>query len=360
MRVLHLIPTFGSGGAERQLAILANGLAADGLDVHIGYCRGGPNLQRLIGGRVAMHRLKSMGTHDIVLAWRILRLIERLRPDVLQTWLLQMDILGGIGALLTGVPLIVSERSSGPAYAPGWKSRLRVLVGSHAARIVANSRGGIDYWRAYLPSERICLVRNCVLPAEAALERPIDATRLMGAGRQLVLFAGRFSYEKNIPRLVEALMSLARERPSAAIIMFGEGPERLAAERRIAASGLGQQVEIRDFSSQLSTWLSCAAVCVSVSNFEGHPNVVMEAAAAGCPLVLSDIPAHRELFDESSAFWAPPDSTPGIVSAVLAALQNPHEARERAWRAHIIASQFDSATVAGEYRSIYEDCCSKD
>jgi len=271
-----------------------------------------------------------------------------------------MDVLGGIAALLSRVPFVISERSAKGNYGPGWKSRTRVLVGSRAACIVANSYGGIDYWRRYLPPARIHLVRNCVLTSGAVLEVPGDKMASIVSGRPLVLFAGRFSFEKNIPRLVDALILLARQRPDTTIMMFGEGPERQSAERRIAESGLASQIEIKDVSSQLATWLTQATVCVSVSNFEGHPNVVMEAAAAGCPLVLSDIAAHRELFDESSAFWAPAGSVPDIAGAILAALQNPLEARARALRARDIARQFDLATMVGAYRSIYEAVATQD
>jgi glycosyltransferase involved in cell wall biosynthesis len=308
----------------------------------------------LVGGRVTMHHLPSKGNYDIALAWRVLRLTLRVRPDILQTWLLQMDIVGGLVAMATGVSLIVSERSSAAAYQPSWKSRARVLVGSHAARIVANSRGGADYWNSYVPAKRIHVVRNCVLPVDAALQQPADYPASTETGHQLVLFAGRFSYEKNIPRLVEALIALAQQRSEVTIVAFGEGPERKWAERRIADAGLASQIRVKDYTSQLANWLSRAAVCVSVSNFEGHPNVVMEAAAAGCPLVLSDIAAHRELFDETSAFWAPAGSTVCIIKAMLAALDNPAQARERARRARDIANQFDLASVASAYKSIYE------
>lgn len=354
MRSLNLIASLGPGGAERQLSLIAPALARSGVEVHIAYCSSGPNLARLQDTGVQLHTLASAGNHDPALAWKIFQLVRRLRPDVVQTWLLQMDILGGVAALLNRVPLILSERSSATAYAPGLKTCLRLLIGRRAVCIVANSRGGLDYWRPHLSADRLHLVRNCVSPAEHPSGEPVEALAPHLAGRPVVLFAGRFSYEKNILGLVEALILVARQRPDASIMMFGEGPERESAAQRVADAGLSRRLFVAGYSSQLAAWMAQAAACVSVSHFEGQPNVVMEAAAAGCPLVLSDIPAHRELFDERSASLVPTDSPPRIAEAVLETLNNPAGARERAARARAIAARCDVPGTAAIYRSIYE------
>jgi glycosyltransferase involved in cell wall biosynthesis len=355
MKLLHLIGSLGPGGAERQLSLIAPALARSGVEVHVAYHSGGPNLARLEHSGVHLHVLPCTGNHSPGLAWKIFQLVRRLQPDVVQTWLTQMDILGGIAALLNGVPLIVSERSSTAAYAPDWKRPLRLVVGRRATSIVANSHGGIDYWRPHVPPDRLHLVRNCVSPTEPpAAGEPVEALARQLAGEHVVLFAGRFSYEKNISGLVEALILVARQDANVKIMMFGEGPLRESAVRRIAEYGLSERVVVAGYSVQLATWMAHAAACVSVSHFEGHPNVVMEAAAAGCPLVLSDIAAHRELFDETSASLVPADSPSRIAEAVLETLQNPVGARGRAARARTIAAEFDLLSAADTYRSIYE------
>ena len=355
MRLLHLIPSFGGGGAERQLSLMAKELANNGLDVHVGYCRGGFNLREITSSCVITHELKASGNYDISLPSRVFKLVRLVRPDIVQTWLLQMDILGGTAALLNRVPLIVSERSSSGAYSNDWKNRWRRIVGRRAARIVANSAGGLEYWRPLVHESRLKLVRNCVTPSSdvdetdgASLESSVD-------GKQVVLFAGRFSYEKNIPTLIDALLLVAERDSGVVILMFGEGPEHGYAVERISRAGLGHRIILAGHSAQLDRWMRRAAVCVSVSTFEGHPNVVIEAAAAGCPLVLSDIAAHRELFNESSALFARYDSPSGIASAVVESLRNPTQARQRAKRAGEIASQFNLQTMVAAYRSIYED-----
>src|SRR5437016_1713687 len=106
MMVLHLISTLGTGGAERQLAYLASAQAARGYDVHVACLRGGPNAGRLERSGANLHLLSSStesakggfraAHYDPRVVWRILRLILSLRPDIVQTWLEQMDVIGGL------------------------------------------------------------------------------------------------------------------------------------------------------------------------------------------------------------------------------------------------------------------------
>lgn len=322
--------------------------------MHVAYCYGGPNLARLSGSGVHLHVLPATSSHSPALAWKIIQLVRHVQPDIVQTWLLQMEILGGIAALVNRVPFILSERSSAGAYPPSLKTRLRQLVGRNAACVIANSRSGLEYWRVHLPPERIVLVRNGIVPPDQTGQPLLGDAASSIAGRPLVLFAGRFSWEKNIPCLIDALTLVARQHPDAAIMMFGEGPEKQTTLDRIAKVGMQHRIGVSGYSSQLGAWMARANVCVSVSHFEGHSNVVMEAAAGGCPLVLSDIPSHRELFDDSSALMAPADSPSHIADAVLETLRNPIQARERAQRARAVALAFDLPTVAATYKSIYE------
>ncbi len=355
MKILNLIPTLGSGGAERQLSIIAPALACAGVEMHVGYCRGGPNLTSLEQGNVALHLLPSYGTHDPILLWRIIQLVRHLQPDVIQTWLLQMDILGGIAGRLCRIPVVVSERSSSSNYSPGWKTSLRILIGRMASCVVANSRGGMDYWRPYLAPGKLRLVRNCILQGEEPGPDKNNSSPLLREGQPLVIFAGRFSHEKNIPNLIEALILVARESPDVLIMLFGEGPEEEYARQKISNEELSARIVMAGYSTSLAKWMSRASVCVSVSHFEGHPNAVMEAALAGCPLVLSDIAAHREIFSENSALFAPPSSPRLIADALLESLRNPNHAQRRAICAKNIASQFDLPATVNAYIALYKE-----
>lgn len=351
LRVLHLIPTLGPGGAERQLAMLASAMRVEDLECHVAFAQGGANLARLEDADVALHRLSQRANHDPRLIGELHALIKRVQPQLVQTWLLQMDVMGGLAARWAGVPQVLSERSSAAMYGNGWKFALRAALGRHARAIVANSQGGLDYWRAQGARGRLQLIHNGLSPADDS--RPADDLGL--ADVPLLIFAGRLSYEKNIPVLVDALATALRQLPSHHALLFGEGPLRAEVERRIEASGVGERFHLGGFSRELGFWLRRAQALVAVSSFEGHPNVVIEAAAAACPMVLSDIPAHREAIDASAALFAAADDVAGLASQIVATVSDRQAALARAERARAATADLAIDKAAARYLALYRE-----
>lgn len=349
MKILHLIPSFGSGGAERQLSIIAPELADSGIECHVGYCLDGPNLQPMIGSGVHLHKFRIAGNHDPRLFWQIFLLIRSIQPDVIQTWLTQMDVVGGSAALLTRVPFILSERSSEAAYPPGWKVLVRLKLGVFAAAIVANSQGGVDYWKSNQIRSPIHLIRNCVF----TIEQVSGIGEEIPAATPIILFAGRLSPEKNVVLLLDALIRLMDISTGCIAIMFGEGPMRDELRKKIMAANMEKRILLRGYTHDLTAWMNRADLCVSASTFEGNPNVVLEAAAQGCPLVLSDIPAHREIFDESSVRFVEHDSPEKVTSGILEVLQDKRSRIVKAAKAKSLVDIYTITRILQDYISVY-------
>lgn len=350
-RVLHCIPTLESGGAERQLAYLARCLGERGVEIHIAALRGGTNLEAARAAGARIHFLAHRSHHDPALFLRLLRLIDEVKPDVVQTWLPQMDILGGLAALWRGIPLIVSERSSAQAYPRGWKNALRRAIGRRGGVVVANSKGGASYWLQLSRPPTVSVVHNVVPIHEIDLVQP-DSSQLP-ADVEMILYVGRYSYEKNLSTLVDALCRVLANRPRAIVLMHGEGPEREAVTAHVQAAGMAGRIRVGAFTRSAWGLMKSASAFVSVSDFEGNPNAVLEAAACRCPLILSDIPAHREQFDEGSAFLLPPRSAQAIADAIEATLADPAAAARRADAARAAVVACSSILVADRYLELY-------
>jgi glycosyltransferase involved in cell wall biosynthesis len=118
--------------------------------------------------------------------------------------------------------------------------------------------------------------------------------------------------------------------------------------------GLAEKVTVSGVRSDLWGVMKAATALVSPSLFEGQPNVVLEAAAAGCPLVLSDIKAHRDVADESSAIFFRPDSPAELAGALLATLRDPAAASRRAAHALRMADGYSVGRAVTGYQSIYD------
>lgn len=348
MRILHLIPTLSGGGAERQLALMARAHAETGTASAIIYHGAGPNLALLEGSKVDLFPLSIRNNHDPMALWSILRLIRTWRPDLVQTWLPQMDILGGIAARLTGVPHVLSERASGPAYGTDWKSRVRAAIGRKAKAIIANSQTGAQYWRDLTASGSMHVVVNAITPFEILSDAPPPAL-----SKPAILYAGRLAPQKNLEPMIAAMAVALGQNAQLNAYILGTGPQEAELRQWIAQTNVADRIHLIGYVNNLHPWYSHADVFVSVSDFEGHPNVVLEAASVGCPLVLSDIPEHREAIPADGALFVDGHNSALIADALCKALADPdgNAARIRASKTAVADLSVDNQ--AAQYQKIY-------
>jgi glycosyltransferase involved in cell wall biosynthesis len=349
--VLHCIPSMGGGGAERQVTYLAAELGRLGWAVHVATCRRGPNWERLVASGATIHEVPLSGRYDLRALGAMRAIVRAVRPDLVQVWMFQMDVLGGTSALVSGIPWIFSERASAPAYPLTIKNLVRRGLGSCATAVISNSVAGDAYWRGR--TRRRFIVSNGLPLGEIAAAPAIAAHPLGERGRPVVLFAGRFEPQKNIGVLLEALDIVLR-RLDVDVLCCGDGPLRADAERWAAAPRTGPgRVVIGGYSTQLWGLMKGATMLVSPTLFEGCPNVVLEGMACGVPLVVSDIPEHRELLDESAAILVPPHSAPALAAAIETALADRPAALARAQVAQERASRHSLSAVAQQYDVAY-------
>jgi glycosyltransferase involved in cell wall biosynthesis len=343
-----------NGGAQRQLVLLAREQVRSGLEVHAALLHAGPHTERLEAAGTRLHWIGGPFNHDPRLPWRLVRLIRRVRPDLVQSWLTQMDVIAAAAALWTRTPWILSERSSSLFYRPSLKNLARARLARQADAVVANSAGGDGYWRARLPATvPRQVIGNGLDLREIEAAEPARAEALgLAPGTRMVLHVGRLSPEKNIPALVRALEAAAARVPLAAYLC-GDGTHEAEARRLVASVG-GDHVRLLGYRSDVWSLMKRADVLVSLSRFEGHPNAVLEAAACSCPLVLSEIAAHREIASEEAALFVDPDSVTAVADAIVRCLAEPETARARALRARAEVEGLSAGEMARRYAELYE------
>jgi glycosyltransferase involved in cell wall biosynthesis len=281
---------------------------------------------------------------------RIAALIAAWRPDLVQTWSVQMDVAGGLACALTRTPWVLRESSSAPLYARGAKPRLRLAVARLAARlVVANSAAGLAYWAAKAPALPRRRVFNGVPHAAVAATAPAPAGR-----RPLVLCAGRLEPVKNLDVVLRAVAALL-PRLELDLVVCGHGPERARLEALARELGLADCVQFTGFTADLWSYLRTARVFVSTSAFEGCPNTVLECFAAGTPAILSDHPSHREIADETSALFVPVGDVAATAVALRAVLDDPAAAMARAELAHGRVAGSSLPAMADGFEQVYRE-----
>jgi glycosyltransferase involved in cell wall biosynthesis len=355
VNILHLIPTLEGGGAERQLALLAQYGAECNYQVHIA-CR---RLPTTLGynnnhGNINIHLLGDYRSLDPRLFWSIYKVIKNVNPDIIQTWLLQMDIVGGILSIITQVPWLLTERSSRVFYKKYWPlSKVRLFLGNKANYIIANSHQGVDYW---VTNRHL---KNPIkqIPNIVDLEAIVSAKKLNISKNNndeiILLSVGRLIESKGVDVFIRALQMLTRTNSITALII-GDGPEEANLKVLIKDLDLEEIVQILPFTRDWWGYLKHANALISMSEVEGMPNVVLEAMAGMCPLIVSDIQEHRDLLGNNSSLLVHPNNPQMLASSIQTLLSDQEATKKRTKAALSIVSKLDIETIGKSYSQVYK------
>lgn len=349
--VLICIPTLGSGGAERQVRLLAPRLVARGIRLALFGRIGEADAAALAEQGARCFPVQAKAHYDPRRFLELRAAARAVRADIIHTFLPQMDILGGTVALLSRRTWLLSERSSVQAYGAGGKDRLRARLGNRASAIVANSDSGLDVWPRHRDRQVIANGLDHAAIADAAPLQAEDEAML--AGRTVLASVARLWPEKRLDLLVAATARLKADIPDLITLFIGEGPGETALRAQAARLDVEEHVRFLGFREDVWSWLKRASLFASTSVFEGHPNAVLEAAAAGLPLVLSDIPMHRHAVGKGGARFAPVGDEKALAAAILALVRDRGAARAlaEAARRHVAPLSIDRA--ADRYAALY-------
>jgi glycosyltransferase involved in cell wall biosynthesis len=347
----------GGGGAERQLAYLTKALTKKGLDVHVALIYEGENLPRLLENGATVHRLSYSGHRDFRIAVRLYNLVRHLDPLAVQTWLPLMDIIGGAVCLSSGRRWVLSERSNSElGYNTSLTGYIRRVLGLRSDCIVANSLGGLDYWKKASQSH---LIETRVIPNIIPLDE-IDtiepAMDLLGIelnNQKWVVYAGRLERAKNISTVIRAL-DFVVQKSNAKALVCGEGSLRPELAQYIRSRHLENRLILCGYVSNIISVIKRATALISLSSFEGSPNIVLEAMACRCPVVVSDIPAHREILDNASAMFVSGKNAEDAAEAVLRIVSGDTATDNRVKRARELLANRNADRIGAMYEGLYE------
>lgn len=317
-RVLLLIPRLNAGGAARVSTRVARGLAERGYDVHLATVTGQVSDDRGRTG-VTMHRLGASRVRYG--AWRLIRLVRRVRPEVIFSNMAHLNLL--VLALRPAFPLgtRILVRNDGGVH-PEQLSRLRrwafrFLHGS-ADAVICQS----EPMRQELEAELGCARSLLVLSNPIAIGRDGAAKRRerhwRGSGPNL-LAVGRLEQRKGFDLLLQAFRAISGQFPGAQLAIVGDGPERQRLAALAAELSIADRVQFTGEMDDPESWFAGATAFVSSSREDALPNALLEAGAAGLPIVAT--PARggvAALLANEPGAWVAKDISASALAASLA------------------------------------------
>lgn len=359
--VLFFTSALGGGGAEKHLVRIANALDRGRFRVSVAVARAGGSYEGELAGDVAYHPLPGMRMASAPLPLR--RLLAAERPDVLCSFmdhancvaLLASRGLPGRPAVVAGVqnpPSVSLARVPAPVRG-AIRGGMRALY-PRADAVVALSRGVADELERMVPrlAGRLAVIPNAGMDAGA----PPPAARPPRApdAAPVLVACGRLVPQKGYPVLLRALARV-RERIPARLRILGEGPLRAELGELAVSLGVAGAVSFEGFQADPAAFMRAADVFVLSSEYEGFGNVIVEAMAAGAPVVATDCPyGPGEILEGGRhGILVPPGDPEALAAALLRVLGDP-ALRERLRAAGAArAPAFGAAAVAAEYGRLF-------
>lgn len=367
MRVLHIITGLRRAGAETMLVKLGGALAHAGFDNHV-VCLidRGAMADELEAIGIPVTALGQRATLDPRPLWRLIALLRRLEPDIIQTWLYHADLAGLVAAMLVGrrnrliwnIRCSEMDFSDDPAGSSGRLLRLLARFSRVPAGVVVNSHAGRLYHErlGYRPRWWLEIPNGFDLahwqPDRAADSR-LRAALGLAPDALVVGMVARVAPMKDHGNFLAAFAQVATEVPRAHAVLVGRGTETLAT--RVRESNLEGKVTLlgeRDDVAQLVPGFDL--FCLSSAFGEGFANALGEAMACAVPCVATDVGDAAAIIGDTGCIVPP--RAPAALAAAMVEMLNAPPAQRRQWGAAArcrIEERYGLAAVARHYADAY-------
>ncbi len=368
MNVLHLISSSGFFGAERVVCELCRQSARVGIDSRIAVLTRDERIlqsfrQALGDAADRVTAVPCGGRLDLGAARRIRQTAADLRVDIVHSHGYKSDIyaygtkrLGALPARLVAtnhnwIGLTLSEKLYQRIDAAALRGFDGIVAVSEQVRQ--------DMAHRSIPAHRIEVIHNGIDPNDPQLGAGRGAAREqlgLDDSELVVGTVARLTAEKNLPQLVEAVASLSGSRlPHARLVIVGDGPERARLEAAISGLGMDGKVKITGTSDRARSWYAGFDVFALPSLNEGLPMVLLEAMAAGVPVVASAVGAVPAVVeDDVSGLLVTPGDSDELTAAILRLCADGGLRKRIGGRAReVVCSRFSSHRMAERYSEVY-------
>jgi GalNAc-alpha-(1->4)-GalNAc-alpha-(1->3)-diNAcBac-PP-undecaprenol alpha-1,4-N-acetyl-D-galactosaminyltransferase len=331
VNIAFVIPGLGPGGAERVATLLCNFWAGEGHAVTVITFEGDEAAPFYpVDQRVAVRRLAaSAGSgsarllNNINRVSRLRALLWKLHPDVVVAFTTDANVISLLASRGSGIPVVISERNQPDR--PGLASvhRLARRITYPLADAVVAQTDAVAAWMRKHFRVPVHIVPNPV-------RVPNSNSPRIASDQPLLIAVGRLTAQKGFDILIEAFARVAAKHRDWRLVIYGEGPARTELESLRDALSLQGRLSLPGLTRNVETAFAEASLFVLPSRFEGYPNALLEALAAGLPVIATSAPggASEILEDGKYGLLVAPGDAVALASALDTMMADP-ELRER-------------------------------
>ena len=380
-RILNLLTSFIYGGTERQATELLKRIDLDRFDVRLASLKSEGTLYAQIADRfpeAPEFRLTNFYNANACRQYlRLREMLIRERINLIHAHDFYSGMLGVVAGRLAGVRVLVSQRHLrlSDRRIHEWGQRFinraahKVLVNSEAIKEHILTTSGI-------PAEKIVVVRNGLITSEDEADgcnlnghrHPAVAERRrapreeicqelgLGSDAKLVGMVGRMEPVKGHRYFVEAAAQVAREHPNAHFLLVGDGQLQEEIRQQAASLGIADRLHLLGYRKDAARIVTGFDLSVLASLHEGLPNTVLEAMAAGVPVVATAVGGTKELITEGeTGYLAPPADADTLAHCISWALAHEEERTRFAASARVsVRSNYGMSRMVSEMERLYD------
>lgn len=357
MKVAIIVPVFCTGGAENMAAQLAVHLDKSQADVEVisMYPRQGhPFEKKIEEAGIPIHYMDKKGHASLDAMIRLWKCLSRMKPDVVHTHLY---------AAFYALPWVLTHRvkqihtihTKPDEEFPGFLRKvLRVCSRLGKLRFVVISK---------VNQQIACQAFRCPPEEYPCVNNPVELERFYTGQKEpdTVTFTsvGRLNYWKNFTLAIRAMPQVLSEIPNARLVIVGDG--ELAGDLRRDAEELGvaQKVTFAGEQSKPEDFLARADVYLLTSHVEGLPLSVLEAMAAGLPVISTNVGGMPDLVKENGVLVAD-DDLQALVQEMIRFARDSGLRQRCGEISRQMVKAYDAESCARAYTEIYQELCGKD
>jgi glycosyltransferase involved in cell wall biosynthesis len=293
--------------------------------------------------------------------WKLYRLFLQSRPVIVHGWMYHANIMARVVGRMARLPIIITSRRN--MYIGGWfreaVKRLTVHL-DDAIVAVCDAVRDVEIEKTGASPDKVVTVHNGIDADAYALlgERPVDLRGELGIlpSARLIGWVGRLHPQKGLEVLLRAMACLCEHERDIHLLLVGEGELRQELERRVKALGLAGVVTLAGLREDVPDLLGMVDVFVFPSFWEGFPNAVLEAMAAGRPVVATAVGGTPELVvDGETGFLVPTGDARALVHAIKVLLDDPGLGRQMGKAGHErVERSFTVEWATDQVESLYD------
>lgn len=290
--------------------------------------------------------------------------IRKLKPDIIHSYMFHADIVGRVIGKLLNIPVVISSIRN--EYIGGWhRERLLKMTDmfTDCVTVVCEKAGMVQVNKGTIKEDKMKVIYNGIDLGRfkpISVESRLQIRQSWGANQTDLVFicVGRLETQKNHRMLLSAFHKLAMIHDQVKLILIGDGSLREELEQYCKDLKITDKVQFKGICSNVHELLQAADVFVLASQWEGLPNVVLEAMAAGTPVIATSVGGTPEVVvDQETGLLVESGDEKGLLHAMKVLIEIGDAGRQM-FREHAkerVRKHFTIGRTIAETESLYEE-----